>query len=107
MTNVYATGNPQGIRGTFEYYVTSGPPAPAGRGVILFRPSPRQAAGFGAALAGVGLVVLAVRVNVLTAPPKRSRRARSRRLLVRHAGYKKAVVTLAEGQTIDLFEGVK
>ena len=47
------------------------------------------------------------RVNVLTAPPKRSRRARSRRLLVRHAGYKKAIVTLAEGQTIDLFEGVK
>ena len=47
------------------------------------------------------------RVNVLTEPPKRSRRARSRRLLVRHAGYKKAVVTLAEGQTIDLFEGVK
>lgn len=47
------------------------------------------------------------RVNVLTAPPKRSRRARSRRLLIRHAGYKKAVVTLAEGQTIDLFEGVK
>jgi len=47
------------------------------------------------------------RVNVLTAPPKRSRRARSRRLLVRHAGYKKALVTLAEGQTIDLFEGVK
>jgi large subunit ribosomal protein L23 len=47
------------------------------------------------------------RVNVLTAPPKRSRRARSRRLLVRHAGYKKAVVTLAEGQTIDLFEGVR
>ncbi len=47
------------------------------------------------------------RVNVLTAPPKRSRRARSRRLLVRHAGYKKAVVTLQAGQTIDLFEGVK
>jgi large subunit ribosomal protein L23 len=47
------------------------------------------------------------RVNVLIAPPKRSRRARSRQLLVRHAGYKKAVVTLAEGQTIDLFEGVK
>jgi large subunit ribosomal protein L23 len=47
------------------------------------------------------------RVNVLTAPPKRSRRARSRRLLVRHAGYKKAVVTLQTGQTIDLFEGVK
>lgn len=47
------------------------------------------------------------RVNVLTAPPKRSRRARSRRLLVRHSGYKKAIVTLAEGQTIDLFEGVK
>lgn len=48
-----------------------------------------------------------VRVNVLNAPPKRGRRARSRRLLVRKPGFKKAVVTLAEGQTLEIFEGVK
>ncbi len=48
-----------------------------------------------------------VRVNVMRVPPKRGRRARSRRLLVRKPGYKKAVVTLAEGQTLEIFEGVK
>ena len=37
------------------------------------------------------------RVNILNAPAKRGRRARSRRLLVRRASFKKAVVTLAEG----------
>ncbi|RME89440.1 MAG: 50S ribosomal protein L23 [Anaerolineae bacterium] len=47
-----------------------------------------------------------VRVNIINVPAKRSRRARSRRLLVRKPGYKKAIVTLAEGQTIDAFEGV-
>ena len=47
------------------------------------------------------------RVNVLNGAPKRSRRARSRRLLVRRSGAKKAIVTLAHGQTIDVFEGVK
>jgi large subunit ribosomal protein L23 len=47
------------------------------------------------------------RVNVLQVPAKRSRRGRSRRLRIRQSGIKKAVVTLAEGQTIDLFEGVK
>jgi large subunit ribosomal protein L23 len=47
------------------------------------------------------------RVNVLVMPPKRSRRARSRRLLVRRSGVKKAIVTLAPGQSIDVFEGVK
>jgi large subunit ribosomal protein L23 len=47
------------------------------------------------------------RVNVLVLPPKRSRRARSRRLLVRRSSLKKAIVTLAAGQSIDVFEGVK
>lgn len=48
-----------------------------------------------------------VRVNIINVPAKRSRRARSRRLLVRRPGYKKAIVTLAEGQTIEIFEGVR
>jgi large subunit ribosomal protein L23 len=48
-----------------------------------------------------------VRVNVLNAPSKKGRRGRGRRLLVRSAGYKKAIVTLAKGQTIDVLEGVK
>ena len=51
--------------------------------------------------------VQVTRVNVLNVPPKRGRRARSRRLLVRKSGYKKAIVTLAEGQTLEIFEGVK
>jgi large subunit ribosomal protein L23 len=48
-----------------------------------------------------------VRVNLINVPPKRTRRWRSRRLMVRRSGYKKAIVTLAEGDTIDVFEGVK
>ncbi|MEK6588413.1 MAG: 50S ribosomal protein L23 [Chloroflexota bacterium] len=47
-----------------------------------------------------------VRVNVINSPPKRTRRLRNRRLLVRRRSYKKAVVTLAAGQRIDMFEGV-
>jgi len=47
-----------------------------------------------------------LRVNVINSPPKRTRRLRSRRLLVRRGSYRKAVVTLAAGQRIDLFEGV-
>jgi large subunit ribosomal protein L23 len=47
------------------------------------------------------------RVNVLNVPAKRTRRARSRRLAVRRSGYKKAIVTLADGDTIDVFEGVR
>ena len=47
------------------------------------------------------------RVNVINLPAKRTRRARSRRLRVRRSATKKAVVTLAEGQSIDVFEGVK
>jgi large subunit ribosomal protein L23 len=47
------------------------------------------------------------RVNVINLPAKRTRRARSRRLRVRRSAMKKAVVTLSEGQSIDVFEGVK
>lgn len=47
-----------------------------------------------------------VRVNIINTSAKRGRRIRSRRLLVRKAGYKKALVTLAEGQTLPIFEGV-
>jgi large subunit ribosomal protein L23 len=47
-------------------------------------------------------------VNVLTMPAKRTRRARSRRLMVRRGSFKKAIVTLAPGsKTIPVFEGVK
>jgi large subunit ribosomal protein L23 len=48
-----------------------------------------------------------MRVNVINVPAKRSRRWRNRRLLVRRGSYKKAIVTLAEGDSIDVFEGVK
>jgi large subunit ribosomal protein L23 len=51
--------------------------------------------------------VKVMRVNVLNVPAKRGRRAKSRRLLVRKSGYKKAIVTLVEGQTLEIFEGVK
>jgi len=47
------------------------------------------------------------RVNVTNVPAKRTRRWQSRRVKVRRSGYKKAIVTLAEGQSIDVFEGVK
>jgi large subunit ribosomal protein L23 len=46
------------------------------------------------------------RVNLMVMPAKRSRRGRSRRILVRRPSYKKAIVTLVAGQTIDVFEGV-
>ncbi len=48
-----------------------------------------------------------VRVNVINVPAKRTRRWRSRRIMVRSSSYKKAIVTLAEGDTIGVFEGVK
>lgn len=51
--------------------------------------------------------VSVVRVNIINTPAKRSRRARSRRLLVRVAGYKKAIVTLTEGESLEMFEGVQ
>ena len=51
--------------------------------------------------------VTVLKVNIINAPAKRTRRARSRRLLVRRSGYKKAIVTLAPDDTIDAFEGVR
>ena len=51
--------------------------------------------------------VTVLRVNIINVPAKRTRRARSRRLLVRRSGYKKAIVTLDPGDTIDAFEGVR
>ena len=48
------------------------------------------------------------RVNIVNAPAKRGRRARSRRLLVRRSAFKKAIVTLAEGsKPLEIFEGVQ
>ena len=51
--------------------------------------------------------VTVLRVNVINVPAKRSRRAQSRRVLVRRSGYKKAIVTLSPDDTIDVFEGVR
>jgi large subunit ribosomal protein L23 len=47
------------------------------------------------------------RVNVLNVPAKRTRSATNRRVRQRRSGYRKAIVTLAPGQTVDIFEGVK
>ncbi len=47
------------------------------------------------------------RVNVINVAPKQSQNRVNRRLRVRRRGYKKAIVTLAHGDTIDVFEGVK
>lgn len=44
------------------------------------------------------------KVRIANMPAKRARRFR--RLTVRKSGWKKAVVTLERGDTIDLFEGV-
>jgi large subunit ribosomal protein L23 len=51
--------------------------------------------------------VKVLRVNVVNAPAKRTRRARSRRLMVRRSGYKKAIVTLSPEDRIPIFEGVE
>lgn len=48
-----------------------------------------------------------LRVNVINVPAKRTRRIRSRRVMVRRSGYKKAIVTLSPEDTIDMFEGVR
>ena len=51
--------------------------------------------------------VTVLSVNIINTSAKRGRRLRSRQLLIRKAGYKKAIVTLAEGQTLDMFGGVQ
>jgi large subunit ribosomal protein L23 len=50
--------------------------------------------------------VKVVSVNIMNTAAKRGRR-RNHRLLVRDPGFKKAIVTLAEGSTLEIFEGVK
>jgi large subunit ribosomal protein L23 len=50
--------------------------------------------------------VKVVSVNIMNTAAKRSRR-RNRSLQVRAPGIKKAIVTLAEGSTLEIFEGVK
>ena len=47
------------------------------------------------------------RVNIINVPAKRARRLRSRRLSIRKQGFKKAIVTLADGETLPIFEGVQ
>ena len=46
-------------------------------------------------------------VNIINVAAKRGRRAKSRRTLVRKPGFKKAIITLASGQTLPMFEGVQ
>jgi large subunit ribosomal protein L23 len=48
-----------------------------------------------------------LRVNIVSVPTKRKRNLRSRRPTIRRTPYKKAIVTLAPGDTIGVFEGVK
>lgn len=48
-----------------------------------------------------------VKVNIINVAPKRKRRYPSRRMGIRKSGYKKAIVWLAIGDTIPVFEGVK
>ena len=47
------------------------------------------------------------KVNVMIVPAKQSRSMRNRRLRTRTNAYKKAIVTLAEGERIPIFEGVE
>jgi large subunit ribosomal protein L23 len=51
--------------------------------------------------------VSVLKVNIVNLPAKQSRRARSRRLLIRRPGYKKAIITLAAEDRIPFFEGVE
>ena len=48
-----------------------------------------------------------IRVNILNVPAKRARSLRSRRMSIRKRGFKKAIVVLAEGQSLPIFEGVQ
>ncbi len=46
------------------------------------------------------------RVNIINLPAKAHRNSRTRRLVQRSSGYKKAIVTLKPGESIPVFEGV-
>lgn len=47
------------------------------------------------------------RVNVMNMPAKRARSAQNRRMRLRRSSYRKAIVTLVPGESLELFEGVK
>jgi len=51
--------------------------------------------------------VKVVRINVMNVPAKQSRNMRNRQMRTRTSAYKKAIVTLAEGERIPIFEGVE
>jgi large subunit ribosomal protein L23 len=51
--------------------------------------------------------VKVLRVNVVNVPAKVKRNMRSRRMVNRRSAYRKAIVTLAPGDSIPVFEGVK
>jgi large subunit ribosomal protein L23 len=48
-----------------------------------------------------------LRVNIINMPAKKKRSLRNRKMVSRRTAYKKAIVTLAPGDTISVFEGVK
>ena len=48
--------------------------------------------------------VTVIKVRVMVMPAKRARRFR--KIVVRRSGFKKAIVTLSDGDSIDMFEGV-
>jgi large subunit ribosomal protein L23 len=51
--------------------------------------------------------VKVIRVNTMIVPAKQSRSLRNRQMRTRSSAYKKAIVTLAEGERIAIFEGVE
>jgi large subunit ribosomal protein L23 len=51
--------------------------------------------------------VTVVRVNVMNMPAKRGRKGRNRRMTISRDAFKKAIVTLAAGDRIPIFEGVE
>ena len=51
--------------------------------------------------------VKVTRVNTMIVPAKQSRSMQNRRMRTRTNAYKKAIVTLAEGERIPIFEGVE
>lgn len=51
--------------------------------------------------------VTVLRVNIIIVPAKRSRKSRSRRMVITRPSFKKAIVTLAPEDRLTIFEGVE
>lgn len=51
--------------------------------------------------------VKVLKVRTMIVPGKKKMSGRSRRLVARRKKYKKAIITLAVGESIDVFEGVQ